>query len=354
MRIFPLLACVVLFGCGAAWAEEAVPATAYFPVLPLDAPSDSLPQLVPLAASQPLDVIHIGTKRAIVVIHDETRNANAALATMAALAGEVNASTIILAPQFLLPSDIVRFADHLPDKGRSFAAWQVSGWAAGDDSMAVPGRKSVSSFAVVDLLLMYLSDRNAFPDLQTIVVAGFGAGANFTQRYAAFTLAADAVAKENIDLRYAVAAATSYLYQTPSRPLGGRKGFGRPDEAACPNANFYPYGLERLNPYARRGGVNAAKVEYGTRFIAYLNAQGADAFAETSCAALAQGKDSAARAENYRLYLQSLYGDVAGQTQIFALAKEAKNDPVTLFGSACGMAMLFGDGLCPPSFGRVQ
>lgn len=354
MRILPLLAGLVLLGCGTAVAAEAVPATSYFPVLPLDAPTDAEPQLISLATNHALDVVHPGVKRAIVVIHDDTRDANTALATMSALAGGLSASTMILAPQFLLPSDIVRFADHLPNKGRSFAAWQMSGWSSGDDSLPVPGHKSLSSYTVIDLLLMYLSDRNAFPDLQTITVAGFGAGANFTQRYAAFNLAADAVSRQNIDLHYVVAGATSYLYQTPSRPLGGRKGYGRPDAAACPDYNAYPYGLEKLNTYARHGGMNAAKVDYATRFITYLNAEAPDAIPEANCAALAQGNNSAGRANNYQQYLQSLYGDVASRTQRFSRAKEAKNDAVTLYGSACGMTVLFGDGQCPSSVGDAQ
>jgi hypothetical protein len=273
---------------------------------------------------------------------------------MSALAGGLNEQTIILAPQFLLPSDIVRFADHLPSSGRTFAAWQMSGWSSGDDSMPIPGRKSVSSFTVVDLLLMYLSDRRTFPDLQTIVVAGFGAGANFTQRYAAFALAADAVAKQNINLRFVAAGATAYVYQTASRPLGGKKGFGLPDASACPDVNAYPYGLEKLNTYTRRGGANAAKINYATRFITYLNAPAADAVPETNCAAMAQGAGGTARAENYRIYLRSLYGDVAAHTQTFATINEDRNDAVSLLGSACGMAALFGDGLCPPSAGGIR
>jgi hypothetical protein len=319
-------------------------------VLPFDAAPDALPQLMPLAANQALDADHKGVTRAIVFIHDETRDAPAALAMMSTLAGNQNASTIILAPQFLLPSDIVRFSDTLPEKGHGFAAWQVLSWAWGDDSMPIPSRKSVSSFTAVDLLLMYLSDRDTFPDLRTIVVVGFGVGANFVQRYAAFTTAFDAVSKQNVELHFVVADATSYFYQTPLRPLGS-KGFGLPDKGACPNVNSYPYGLEQINPYARRVGVNAAKVGYGTRFITYLNG-GAKAPDENTCAALAQGKNSAMRADNYRLYLRTIYGDVADLTQTFAKIQEA-NDAVSLFGSACGMTALFGGGSCPQAAGSV-
>ncbi len=346
MRILFFLAIFLLTAPFPARAAEVVPATSYFPVLPLDAPPDSEPQLIPLALSRPLDGDQTGVSRAVIVIHDESRDASTALSTVAALAGAQNASLIVLAPQFLMPSDIVRFSDFLPDKGRAFAAWQVLAWSRGDDSMLVSGYRSVSSFTVVDLLLMVLSDRASFPNLKEIVVAGFGAGANFVQRYAASSLAADAVEKQNVNLRFLVAGATSYLYQTVSRPKDDRKSVGSADAAGCPFFNAYPYGLENLNPYARRTGANAIKTDYSRRFVAYINAPAPDTFPDASCPALAQGTSGVTRAENYKLYLRKIYGDVAARTQTFAKIKEQKNDAVSLFGSACGMATLFGDGVC--------
>jgi hypothetical protein len=353
MRFFSLLA-IFPFFCSAACAADAVPATAYFPVLPLDAMAETVPQLVPVAANHALDGAHPGVTRAIIVIHDDTRDAAGALAGLSALAGAANTATMMMAPQFLLPSDVARFADHLPDRGRSFATWQMSGWPGGDDSVATQGQHGVSSFTVVDLFLMYLSDRSVFPDLKTIVIAGFGTGATFVQHYAAFNLAADAIDKENIDMRYVVAGTPSYLYLTASRPLGGRKGFGIPDLAACPDYNAYPYGMDKLNSYARRVGINAAKTSYALRFVTYLNAPLADANPETNCGALVQGNDSASRANNYKLYIQSLYSDAAERTQTFFTAKDAKNDAVGLYGSSCGMEVLFGDGLCPHMFNNTS
>jgi hypothetical protein len=347
MRYLYFIAAFFLFLLSPAHAApEAVPATAYFPVLPLDAPDKTEPQLVPLAINRSLDQAHPEVRRAVVVIHDETRDANTAMATMLALAGAQNASTIVLAPQFLLPSDIARFADYLPERGRGLAAWQVLGWSAGDDSMPGPSRKGVSSFTVVDLLLMYVTDKKIFPNVKEIVVAGFGAGANFVQRYAVFSLASDAVAKQNISLRFVVADATSYLYMTKIRPMGGKNGFSIPDPASCANVNAYPFGLEKLNPYARRMGVNAAKMNYPMQYITYIYGQGADPVPDSTCPALAQGSNGYARAENYKLYIRTLYGDVAAKTQVFAKMEEGPNDPVSLYGSSCGMAALFGNGLC--------
>jgi hypothetical protein len=339
MHVLPVIAGMLLLGCGAAFAADAIPATSYFPVLPFDAPPDTTPQLVPLAASHPINKAQTGITHAIIAIHDESRDANGAVATLSALAGAANASTIILAPQFLLLSDLARFAGHLPEQGRAFAAWQMAGWAAGDDALSAQ---------------MNLADRNLFPDLKYITIAGFGAGGDFVQRYAAFGMAADAVAKQNLDLRYVIAGANSYLYQTANRPLGGRKGFGRPDIAACPDFDAYPFGLEKLNDYARRVGANQAKTAYATRNITYLNSTMPDAMPASTCAALAQGGDSATRARNYQAYLESVYSDVAARTQTFSLAQGADNNAVGLFGSACGIAQLFGDGICAQTFGDGQ
>ncbi len=354
MRFLLLLFGLIVTGPPAALAADALPAAFFFPVMPLGSAPDALPQFIPLAANQRLDGAHPGVKRAIVAIHDETRDATSALTMLSTLAGELNATTLIIAPQFLVPSDIVRFADQLPEKGRAFAAWQISGWGRGDESMPVSGRKSISSFAVVDLLLMYVSDKDHFPDLDTIVLAGFGEGANFVQRYAAFNLASDVLDKQGLTVRYVVAAAGNYLYQTPTRFMGTKKGFGIPENADCPDYHAYPFGVDKLNAYARRRGANAAKVDYATRSITYLNAKGPDPMPESSCAALVQGISGAERAERYRLYLHTVYGDDAARTQIFALAKDGKNDAAFLYGSPCGVTALFGDGLCPASYGRVQ
>jgi len=341
-------------GSFAAFADDVVPATAYFPVLPFNAPDNTLPQLLPLAMNRPFGVEQSGVTRAIVVIHDASRDATATLGLMSALAGEQNSSTIILAPQFLLPSDIVRFSDFLPDRGQNFAAWQVFGWSSGDDSMSGSPKKRVSSFDALDLLLMYLADKATFPDLQNLVVAGFGEGGSFVQRFAAFSPAPDVLAQQKISVRFVVAGATSFLYQTSARPLGGKKGFGLPDSKACPDVNAYPYGLDNLNPYARRTGANAAKINYALRFITYLNAPLSKVSApESKCAVLAQGVNPEIRADNYRLYLNSLYGNVAQTTQTFAKTKDGPNNAVSLFGSACGMAALFGDGKCSPSMSGI-
>lgn len=353
MRLFSVLLAIGLFFCLPVRAAEVIPAPVYLPVLSPDASSDAAPQLVPLAVNRPLEGMHLDVTRAIVVIHDETRDAASALATISTLAGGQNASTIIVAPQFLLPSDIIRFANFLPEKGRGFATWPVLAWTFGDESSSLSAKKGLSSFSVVDLLLMVLSDRTAFPDLVEIVIVGHGAGANFVQRYAAFAAAAEPLAKQNIGVRYVVAGPTSFLYLTGYRPVVGKKGFAPLDAASCLGGNVYPYGMEKLNAYARRTGPNAAKLGYGARWITYLYHPDAKRSSDEGCAATIQGPTSGVRVEIYERYLRSIYGDVAKRMQTF-FKVEAGDDSLSLFGSSCGMSVLFGDGFCPPPLVEIE
>ncbi len=347
MRIVWLVVGLVIFWGRAAQAETA-PATLFFPILPIETTTDARPQFIPLATNISADEIQYGVERAIIVIHDESRDAPGVFSLMTTLAGAQNSSTAILAPQFLLPTDLMRFVDYLPDKGKDFASWPIVGWTSGDDTTQTPGKKGISSFTAIDMLLMYLSDRTIFPDLRTVVIAGYGAGGNFVQRYASFSKAHDLVTKALIDVRYLVAGAKSFLYQTPARATGKRS-FGLPDKAKCPEYNAYPFGMEKLNNYARRQGMNAAKIDYGTRDITYINASASGAPLDTECSTIAQGATSAVRAEIYQRYLKLIYGDLSEQTQKFIQISGPSYDAVALYGSPCGMAVLFGDGNCRDS-----
>ncbi|MDX2028357.1 MAG: hypothetical protein SFW62_06955 [Alphaproteobacteria bacterium] len=337
---------------------EAIPAASYFPIVPLQAGVDETPQLLPVASNRPLEGDHTGLTRAVFIIHDISRNAESALAMMVAMAGPASASTIILAPQFLLEADIARFAKHLPEQGKMFARWPLGQWEEGGDSAAAVPRKAISSFTALDLLLLYVGDRKFFPDLKEIVIAGHGTGGDFVQRYAASGKAIDVLDQQNIPIRFVSANASSYLYFTSMRPTAGKRGFSTPDAKACPNFNAYRYGLDNANAYIRRAGANAIKLNYPLREVFYLTgekAAGPDILADTSCAALLEGPDRIARAANYKLYLSMLFGETAGKRQTFSSVPQAGYDPVAVFGSRCGMAALFGDGMCePPSIRTLK
>lgn len=329
---------------------EAIPAASYFPILPLQSAPNEAPQLLPVASNRPLDGGHAGLTRAIIIIHGIARNAKSALAMMVAMAGPTDNSTIILAPQFLLDSDIARYAQYLPDQGKMFARWEIGKWEEGGDSVAQPPRKPISSFTALDLLLLYLGDRNFFPDLKDIVIAGHGEGGDFAHRYAAASKAVYVLDEQNIPVRFVIANSSSYLYFTSARPVPGKSSFSIPDAKICPGFNAYRYGIDNPNPYVRLTGANAIKLNYVLRNVFYLTGGKIerDVMADTNCAALLQGPDRATRAVNYKAYLSLLFGEIADKRQAFSVVPKAGYDAAALFGSPCGVAALFGDGMCEP------
>jgi len=323
----------------------------YFPVLPFGAANDASPQYIPLASNHDLLDDHSGAYRAIVFIHDISRNASESLAMLTTMAGTENETTLMLAPQFLLEIDITRFLPWLPEQGRNIARWAAnhgSGWQTGEDSVARPPQKGISSFTAVDFILMFLSDRERFPNLKQIVIAGHGMGADFVQRYAAVGNAPSLLAKQGLPVHFLAANASSYLYFTRVRPGAGTGVFGLAEAPNCPSANDYPYGLGKLIPYARRAGGDTIRLRFPERRITYLLSEkiSGDPYIDTGCEAMAQGKDRLSRGRNYERYLMMSFGDDARKTQSFAVVPNADYDPVSLLGSYCGMAVLFGDGRC--------
>ncbi len=338
-------------------AVEALP-TQFFPIMARDAaeqdPSEAAAQNLPVASNKTLEEAQPEVTRAVIYIHDMTRDVSKGLMMLTNLAGTAGEDTILLAPQFPLEVDVARFAAQLPDAGRSVAKWGLDnmtqgdfGWQSGGESQATTLRgHGVSSFTAMDLLLMYLADQARFPSMQQIVIAGYGMGGDYVERYAAFGAAPAILAKARLGVRFVVANPSSYLYVTSARPRGNG-GFGEGDKKACVDVNNYPYGLENLSPYARHVGGNAARLNYVDQNVAYLlsDGTGVDPLLDKSCGAMAQGATRLARGINFKNYLTLTFGDQA-RSHSFTMIPKAANDPSALFGSYCGMALLFGNGSC--------
>lgn len=320
----------------------------FIPILPLGFGGKAAPQLLPVASSMALDDDHTQVTRVIVFIHDMTRGAADGIATLMTLSGSEGAPTLIIAPQFPLDVDIVRFAKFLPDSGRQVARWRIEdGWQWGGESLLESRQRGVSSYTALDILLLYLSDRERFPMLKKIVLAGHGQGGDFVQRYAAVGKAPSVLKKEGLSLSFIAANPSSYLYLTASRPMPERGRFAAPDSTACPDVNNYPYGLAALSSYAKSAGANAIRLNYPEQQVVYLVGDKIliDHYLDQSCAAMAQGADRTTRGKNYGQYLSKSFGDTA-LSHTMRLVPNAGYDPVSLFGSSCGMATLFGDGGC--------
>jgi hypothetical protein len=278
-----------------------------------------------------------GATRAVVTVHGYSRNAADYAAAMRALAAE-HPDTLVIAPQFLAAEDIA--AHRLPD---AVLRWQRGAWAGG---WPADGPAPLSAYDAIDAVLARLSERAAYPDLAEIVLAGFSAGGQLVQRYAAVGKAEAALSRGGIALRYVVGSPSSYVYFSAERPVAF-------DAAACLGYNRWRYGFAgELPPYvaaAIAGGVPAAEQRYAARDITYL-VGGADndphhRVLDTSCGAEAQGPDRHARALAFFAMLRRRDGGVPAQR--LRVVDGVAHTEARVWGSPCGRAALFGEAGCP-------
>jgi pimeloyl-ACP methyl ester carboxylesterase len=310
---------------------------------------------MPILASVPLDQGQANITRAIIVIHGALRNVEASFTAMqhaADRAGEAGHRALIVAPQFLSEVDGAPY-----DLPLDVPVWSVNGWKDGslseirrDDSTD----HRVSSFAVLDALLLRLIDRGRWPALDLVVLVGHSAGAQFVQRYAATGRAPVALSQHGIQTRFLVANPSSYLYFDERRPT--EHGFAPFTPTRCPTFDDYKYGLTAPIPYMALQTTPALMRHYGRQQVIYLlgtlDADPMHPFLDHSCAAEAQGPTRLARGEAYYRYLPVVLGPDVVHRHHLVHVEGVGHDHQGMFESPCGVAWLFADGQCEPPSGK--
>jgi pimeloyl-ACP methyl ester carboxylesterase len=292
-----------------------------------------LPVFVSQDWAQPLP----GVRRAVIVVHGYNRNAADYARNMMALGPPTD--TLVVAPQFLDPDDIT--AHHLPD---AVLRWDREQWSDGDPAL---GPAALSAFDGFDAILAKLADRTLFPNMAQIVLAGFSAGGQFVQRYAAV-----GKGEASVPLRYIIGSPGTYAYFGDERPLPDGSFGAFAGAADCPDYNRWKYGFAGgLPPYVQGAvgqGIPAIERRYAARDIVYL-AGGDDTdphhrLLNTSCAGEAQGPTRLARMQ---FFVADMKRRNPGIKQPMRVVDGAAHQEAKVFGSACGRAALFGDGNCP-------
>ncbi|HTW51801.1 MAG TPA: hypothetical protein VME45_07910 [Stellaceae bacterium] len=292
-----------------------------------------LPVFVSQDWSRPLP----GIRRIVIVVHGYNRNAADYARNMMALGPP--ADTLVVAPQFLAPEDIA--AHHLPD---SVLRWELENWEDGNPAL---GPTALSAFDGFDAVFQKLTDRTIFPDLSRVVLAGFSAGGQVVQRYAATGKGEDA-----IPLRYVVGSPGTYVYFGDERPLPDGTFSAFADAARCPDYNRWKFGFAGgMPPYvvaAAARGIPALEHRYVARDIVYL-AGGDDTdpnhrLLNKTCAAEAQGPTRLARMEFFVADMKHRDGDAFRQP-LWVVPGVAHNEAKVL-GSPCGRAALFDEPGC--------
>ena len=292
-----------------------------------------LPVFVSRDWSQPLPDI----RRVVIVVHGYNRNAADYARNMMALGPPTD--TLVVAPQFLAPEDIA--THHLPE---SVLRWDLENWEDGNPAL---GPTALSAFDGFDATLAKLTDRTIFPNLSQIVLAGFSAGGQVVQRYAAVGKGEDA-----IPLRYIVGSPGTYVYFGDERPLPDGTFGAFAGTAQCSDYNRWKFGFASgLPPYvaaAATQGIPALESRYVARDIIYL-AGGDDTdpnhrLLNKTCAAEAQGPTRLARMQFFLADMKQRNGETFRQP--LSVVPGVAHNEAKVFGSPCGRAALFGDAKC--------
>lgn len=272
----------------------------------------------------PLKVRNPGIRRALIMIHGTARNADQYFATAtgaAFLAGALD-DTLVISPAF--HSADKNCADKL-EAGE--VSWSCTGdsWRSGGMATSDP---KLSSFDLIDQVLKTLADKQKFPNLRVIVVAGHSAGGQFVARYAMANRIHDSL---GVAVTYVVANPSSYAWPDATRPLpvddaapanavlGWKQetphtafSYGAFNTAEVPAYDRWPFGLEnRVAGYTAKTTSDQLKAQLVSRPITYLLSQ-IDTLPlggfDDSPPAMAQGATRRARGEAFVNYLNTRLG----------------------------------------------
>ena len=266
---------------------------------------------------------------ALVLIHGHPRDANKTFnAGLAALKGkEASKNTLVVAPIYQVPSEEAKkcMTKGVPLAVSDDLTWTCESWIQGGLSN---GLKGIGSFEIMDAFIMQL--KKDFPNLSSITVGGFSAGAQMVQRYVGF--AGDA-SKLGLKVRYVISDPGSWLYFDSKRAQpylngikasweqcsGGTQGLGQCElkmeevGTSCPGINDWKYGLINL-PHELPWGGSDARAQYSQADISYMEGalDGSSAkgtyyeILDKSCAANAQGPFRLQRGIVYSFYDRAL------------------------------------------------
>lgn len=286
---------------------------------------------LPLYASRDWTRPLPGITRAVVMLHGVRRNADVyyRAAQMAqAAAGEAGRSAIMIAPQFLEDIDVEAF--HLPP---DTLRWSKEGWEGGDPAL---GPSHASSFDALDAILARLADRQLFPDLKQVVIAGHSGGGQVVQRYAIAGRGEAALTRESIAVRYVVANPSSYAYFSPERP----------DSAiatSCPGYDNWKYGMEQRPPYLAAASPADLEKRYVARNVIYLlgtrDTNPDHPVLDKSCMAEAQGAYRYARGHAYAAAMAAR--DAGTPNHLTWDVPGVAHNGNKMLTSPCGLAALF-------------
>ncbi len=291
---------------------------------------------VPVHVSRDWTTRQSDVTRAIIIVHGWPRRDVGADEYVSKHAGKAALNTIFITPQFLIEADVT--GHQLPAET---LRWDFHGWKQGYDAQAPA---PISSFDVIDRIFQRLADRNKFPNLKIIVLAGHSAGGQFVQRYAVVGHGAYALSAADIHVRYVVANPATYLYFSDKR-MQADGSFASVDAKNCPGFRNWNMGLLGKLPDYVAQPVSGDRLEksYLARDVVYLlgtadNDPNADALG-MSCPYEIQGATRYARGLAYAKYIN--FSSQGHSNHRLMEVPNVAHHAYAMYSSTCGLAALF-------------
>jgi pimeloyl-ACP methyl ester carboxylesterase len=286
--------------------------------------------------SYPLLKRNPNVTRALIMVHGTNRNADRYF--MSALSATFLANAIdtteVISP-WIRSNEGRGCADKLAENEVNYSCGGDS-WKSGGNATNFP---DISSFDFVDKILRELADKNNFPNLKAIVVAGHSAGGQFVNRYEMFNKVHETL---GVPVEYVVANPSSYAWPDSTRPLPvddampdnakaawnseavhTKFSFGaftppapaadaRPQAGCAASYDVWPYGLkDRKGTYTSAVTDEQAKKQLVSRPTTYLLGQ-VDVLPlggfDSGCNAMAQGATRRARGEAFVKFIDEKLG----------------------------------------------
>ena len=289
--------------------------------------------MLPYYCSHRLESGYESIEFALIVVHGNSRNSEWNFETgiqAAAGYGKLDV-TIVIAPHFQTIDD-----DPEPNE----AYWSSSGWKKGHLSKSDELRtERVSSYAAMDRIVEILGDRDLFPQLEVIVVAGHSAGGQYTHRYSAGGRAEQGLS--GIRVRYVVSNPSTYLYLGPERAVPGLLSvFELPDATDCSNYNDWHYGLNNLNTYMSRLSMEEIRNQLVSRDVVIFvgSADTGSSMLDVSCGAMMQGQHRYYRGVTLINYMNTFY---PGNNHTLKVLPGVGHSSRTMFTSYTGLKIIF-------------
>lgn len=205
-----------------------------------------------------LNISHLEVTSAVLMIHASDRVVSWGYKQLNSLMaqGLLSEKTLVVAP--LLPTSADR-------PGKDYLYWGANDWSAGHNSL---DQTHTSSFQVIDQLIRQILGSGNFPNLKKIIITGFSAGGQATQRFAVGT----EVDHEfpGVQFRFIVGSPSSYVYLNDDRWVPGTEyQFAVPTNPTCAYNN-YRYGGDRRNSYMSRKDFATLRENFLKRDLVFI------------------------------------------------------------------------------------